>query len=265
MDDWICYHYTSLASFRSIVETRRIWLTDYRFLNDQTEYRHAVSLFEAWVSQNPGRVRQGRIDGVRNGLEEHPSFVASFSRKADSAALWQVYGGGRPCVAVGIDLRLWNNKLVPNGGFHPNDPYGQRSVHEVIYTDHVDGLSVIEDLMTGEDWLGPEYLPGALAAIKRESFASEQEVRLIRPQLREPLRYREKEGGLLVPYVEDNFGNAGSHGLLDEDDDALAADQMPISRVIIGPYGEFDLIRLVVEQLTSHLDCEVAQSEVSMR
>jgi hypothetical protein len=38
------WHYTSFAGFQGIITSKQIWATEYRFLNDLEEFRHAKKL-----------------------------------------------------------------------------------------------------------------------------------------------------------------------------------------------------------------------------
>jgi len=38
------YHYTTVAAFKSIIDSQELWLTDYAYLNDSSEVRHGLEL-----------------------------------------------------------------------------------------------------------------------------------------------------------------------------------------------------------------------------
>ena len=42
----ILYHYTTAEGLRGIIEDKAIWASDYRFLNDATEFEYGMSLFD---------------------------------------------------------------------------------------------------------------------------------------------------------------------------------------------------------------------------
>jgi hypothetical protein len=42
----ILYHYTTATGLNGIVRSRSIWASHYRFLNDATEFRYGLGMFE---------------------------------------------------------------------------------------------------------------------------------------------------------------------------------------------------------------------------
>ena len=64
--DNVVYHYTSLASLQKIVETTKIFATDYRLLNDKTEFQYGLQVLEVMLRRRGqalghhfGRLRVG--------------------------------------------------------------------------------------------------------------------------------------------------------------------------------------------------------------
>jgi len=47
------WHYTSYAGFQGIISSKKIWTTEYRFLNDREEFRHAKNLAQKLVEEEP--------------------------------------------------------------------------------------------------------------------------------------------------------------------------------------------------------------------
>jgi hypothetical protein len=98
------WHYTSYAAFQAIVSSKKIWATEYRFLNDREEFRHAKNLalelveeeLEFVGAQFPAR------DTLRNSVnvafntgalhgDRHRIMVASFSEAEDQLSQWRGY------------------------------------------------------------------------------------------------------------------------------------------------------------------------------
>ncbi len=44
--DELYYHYTSIAAFKNIVESKSLWLTKANFLNDRTEIVNGISFIK---------------------------------------------------------------------------------------------------------------------------------------------------------------------------------------------------------------------------
>jgi hypothetical protein len=53
------WQYTSFGGFKGIVETTTIWASEYRFLNDVQEFRHARNLCMELIEQQPEYMQLG--------------------------------------------------------------------------------------------------------------------------------------------------------------------------------------------------------------
>jgi len=111
------WHYTSYQGFQGIVESKTIWATDLRYLNDTQEFIHARELAEkradqiaaSWgaVSEVKEMVKKA-INAVFNTGPLHPErsqvMVASFSHARDQLSQWRGYSGGSSGVSISFDL-----------------------------------------------------------------------------------------------------------------------------------------------------------------
>ncbi|CAH7063566.1 conserved hypothetical protein [Vibrio chagasii] len=99
------YHYTDLNAVKLILETKKLRLTDSRYLNDIKELSDGLTfIYEAiengnW-SETSREQRKRAIDFIKAeineyllyGTEEEPIFVCSFSTKPDLLSQWRSYG-----------------------------------------------------------------------------------------------------------------------------------------------------------------------------
>jgi hypothetical protein len=103
--DNLLYHYTSEAGLRGILESDRIWATDVRFLNDDTEFQRAFNdkylqiVIEAFrtsmrkdIDSEAARIINGMLSArnhapilelIEKSKETNDTFVCSFSRPQD--------------------------------------------------------------------------------------------------------------------------------------------------------------------------------------
>jgi hypothetical protein len=101
------WHYTSITGFQGIVESKRIWATDARFLNDREELIHidqfADEVIEAATERDKELVslalRLARIRGLR-------VFVACFTELEDNLSQWRGYSHDSIGVSLAFDFRL---------------------------------------------------------------------------------------------------------------------------------------------------------------
>lgn len=111
----VLWHYTSLSGFMGIVNSRTIYATDLRYLNDKEELLHARTLMkEIWKELTQGTKDvpfRGLLDtllevlfggdGTSSSLHV---FVASFSTARDQLSQWRAYSGQASGVCLGLDL-----------------------------------------------------------------------------------------------------------------------------------------------------------------
>lgn len=102
------YHYTTAASLWAIVESEAIRLTDYRFLNDPSEYEYAVQLIQRClrkrIERKGARYRE-EMEAALQYFGDEPRadfFVFSLSETDRSLNCWRAYGSDGLGFAIGI-------------------------------------------------------------------------------------------------------------------------------------------------------------------
>jgi hypothetical protein len=99
------YHYTTNESFRSILDSKQLWMTEAIALNDETELIHFTDTFEMMLSQ--GRFEFPEMEGIIRPMlyEIKPERfgIASFSSEQDCLTNWRLYGGDTTGFAIGFD------------------------------------------------------------------------------------------------------------------------------------------------------------------
>ena len=89
------YHYTSLEAIKSVLENKKIWMTDLRYLNDSQELYHGFEVFKMqldmltkWASSTQGYM-ESAVRTARASFEEQFSlgltatlFLCSLSVRA---------------------------------------------------------------------------------------------------------------------------------------------------------------------------------------
>jgi hypothetical protein len=112
------WHYTTFTGFQGIFNSKKIWATEYRFLNDQEEFNHAKLLAQELVAEEPEftgvcfparETIRSAVDIAFNTGPLHEErlriMVASFSEKGDQLSQWRGYAGDSTGVSIGLDLR----------------------------------------------------------------------------------------------------------------------------------------------------------------
>jgi hypothetical protein len=119
------WHYTSYAGLQGIVESKKIYATDVRYLNDRQEFVHAKELAaklaeEVVDSSDAAKAVSGmQKNAVGLAFDTGPLradrlqvMVASFSDAQDQLSQWRGYSGASSGVSVSFDL----SKIRPPSG-----------------------------------------------------------------------------------------------------------------------------------------------------
>jgi Protein of unknown function (DUF2971) len=119
------YHYTDGRGLKGIIESGRVWFTDYRHMNDPSELIHGIDM-----AQDVARLLTTGADG-RIGLFlecfkdifRHANFesrlefyIASFSRSRDDLGQWRAYADNGRGFAIGFSPRMFKivDKPLPD-------------------------------------------------------------------------------------------------------------------------------------------------------
>lgn len=105
----VLYHYTSFAGFQGIIESKSLWATDIRYLNDVSEFKHAISLANDVVEgvltddfdPNLLSLFKRAVDTISNS-SQLATCVASFSENRDMLSQWRGYCHDGRGVCLGI-------------------------------------------------------------------------------------------------------------------------------------------------------------------
>lgn len=210
------YHYTDVNAVKSILENRKLWLTDIRFLNDSSEFHDGIECFKkALESPEPGLfssieftdkaveyLRKSLVEGAGFELNELPLFTCSFSRSDDLLSQWRAYGA----YAIEFDERLLSEELEKL----IECKYVDRDKSTVAVREVTGAIRTISKSMEAHGGaVGIEginavvHLINAAASFKNYGFHEERELRVVRTASAgdESIKFRAK-GTRLVPYVE---------------------------------------------------------------
>jgi hypothetical protein len=285
------YHYTGSAGFKGIIESGVIRATHIAFMNDASEYLHAVSLLTNAINE----LRATEKDPIRISLlneindpvaltrPEHvaPYFVACFSTKENSLNQWRAYGRGEGGFAVSFDAEKLDKRILTLNGMLSPVNYDLAEQSNLVRELLLWGLSEYEKLAPNispehrdehrRDW-AHMFLWRATAAapiIKNPAFEEEGEWRLIHlPNWKEDIRFIAKETGL-SPFTELRLGKPQTG-----DPDRVARlgqelpDRLPILKLWTGPgsAAETSLLagRTLLEQM-NYIGVNLEASKIPYR
>jgi DUF2971 family protein len=242
----VVYHYTSMQALRDIVESRSIWATNIRYLNDVLERQHYLSLIKSYVdSMNPrSKLYEQLLQRILEDEAEHTPFyalpfVASFSYERDSLPQWRSYCPHGNGVSIGFRTDSLRAAFVKHRSKASDSPHSndvesdwlspQVTFDPVRYPNQNNMNEIVElfqqAVKEAEAWEGAnedgedpasmdsvDFLWYALdkhaSRTKHHSFESEREYRLIvtNPNFLDVFGFRPSRS-TLIPYISLSLEN----------------------------------------------------------
>jgi hypothetical protein len=276
----VLWHYTNLEGFSGISRDHEIFATDIRFLNDTSEYIHALEFIKKRVEVLPEgteshvlfrKLINGLLSGIHS-LERTQVFVSSFSESPDDLSQWRAYAVPPRGVSLGFDMR------GPHSGLSSSRVFLHRCVYEENEKNLlVDALFVriarAIPLLSGQSpdsdvpieqglRFGAEIgnIARVATLLKHPKFASEKEWRLVvierdDIEVNNTLKREFRPGAsTVVPYVRLR---------LRTDDGGLR-----IRRVMIGPHPDRERAKTAIREQfrwMSSVEIDIEASDVPFR
>lgn len=252
-DDRFLYHYTTFAGLKGILETRSLWATDFRYVNDAKEFRHAVDVALSRIQEAKKRVdtyEGGALDKLAYMLDEGETpnvYVFSLTEKKDDLSQWRGYSMGSGVAvqfeAAGLETAAarssfqmlpciyeYDEQVALMDEFIEKSLAVMRRIHEPRPTDPATMLR-----LGAYSEISPAFSQLAVR-FKDRAFRDEAEWRLVwqapesHPQTGLKVRVAQS---LLVPYFDLPIGGALSPP--DPSYGNRAVYKTPIFRCIVGP------------------------------
>jgi hypothetical protein len=112
------YQYTSLEALVSIVQSKRVWASNIRFLNDHSESlwlrQHVVSILKRKGSSTGQKERMNEIIAMIEAWPPFSLFVASFTEKPDNLSQWRAYCHPGLGVSIGFSAKCLSEQWIAN-------------------------------------------------------------------------------------------------------------------------------------------------------
>jgi hypothetical protein len=212
----ILYHYTTQSGLLGIIKSKEIWATHTQYLNDEREFRHALSVIKLELSKmREEPANHDKLDLLAQmeegiaGVESMNVCVCSFSAAGDILSQWRAYGGGASGFSIGFSgafLRAVSEReqfwLVPCLYEESQQRDLMRRLLEDILEE--DAQNRAKGKVTHQPPGGnlTAYLVRYAPILKHSSFAEEREWRIISrplPCTHERFGYRAGRS-MLTPY-----------------------------------------------------------------
>lgn len=238
MDDLI-YHYTSENTFKSMMQSKSIWLTDLRKMNDDTEYILGFKIISEYIREFfPILSEEVAKLSPENMGDDFMILISSFSLSGDSLGMWRGYGDFGSGISFGVehaDMSMINlvNRYVEKGG----PVFGKVMFFGVIYNEDnfkecLRGyLEHISNQYSKNDKVHQSMAIGKLKSVvvrlsslyKHHGYYDEQEFRGL-------IEVMGKNDPYKILERSTSFGEAKYYKM-----DLAVGDYMPVKKVVLGP------------------------------
>jgi hypothetical protein len=256
------HHYTGAAGFHAIIKEQKMRATHISYLNDSSEYFHAIDLMREAIQSLKGtankKIPQAPLEvmsAVLTTLDQQtmpPVFVTCFSEAKNELSQWRSYGNGEGGIALEMDaIKLGYTATAKGWEIHPVE-YNLDRQSELIRAIVSRGCTTAEKLLhekSGKDapprmeaWVKQYMYHAAYFAplFKNAAFSQEREWRIIKWGI-DPETLAVDVGGntLRLRTMLDltcEVETAGTRKRL-----------LPITQVMIGPTPHTNLVRQAVQ------------------
>ena len=283
----LLFHYTTATSMRGILDSSRLWATNYRFLNDVSEIEYGANLFESIIQERLAKTKKevdseflSRILLTANGFHGmFDCYIACFCERDDLLNQWRTYAGSGGGYALGlktneIGCRWGRRERTQNFVLRRvvYSPEQQRNLLSEVVDKTMEALEALEagtqnisvndtnSIIARCCQFVRAEVADYLISFKHPAFAIEQEWRLchvVSPTEEGHVLFRDGPFGL-TPYVcLDVSPMAGVNN-----------NRLPLARITHGPTPNPGNIRFALEKLLrskNYAFVEIAGSPLPVR
>lgn len=222
----ILFHYTTPIGLLGISQSKKIWATDLRFLNDKKEFQHSLdimhSILESFykVDNNPKKpkgLNYNFVEFLRINLREkwNPKvYVASFTEKGDLLSQWRGYcpKGG---FSIGFHFNLLSQVAKKHHSFLLPCVYDYKIQNQMLEELLVSYSKKYDEAIKNNNQKNSDELAHSISnefiinmfalspMLKHESFREEKEWRIVSTILigSPDIKFRASESNI-IPYIE---------------------------------------------------------------
>ncbi|HCD9576661.1 TPA: DUF2971 domain-containing protein [Legionella pneumophila] len=180
-DNPIVSHYCSYDSAINILESKSLWFTDHRYMNDPTEIKYALSLVMKIIECDFSDIPEF-VDFKKNFFEYIDKYytvlLCCFLKKQDYMPGWRYYGNN----GQGVAINFYKDKLIARNKLSSHDVVYEKGKQEAflkgiveLYIAHPNRKENLQNLFLG--------LSMILQSIKIIDYADECEWRIASPHL----------------------------------------------------------------------------------
>ena len=217
------YHYTNFETFKNILNSESLWLTDVRFVNDASEYTHGLKIITDTLNNyqkeeeykgllppnfsNANRqILKEQLDVVTNNLRDHSQsleaditkgnlFIFCLSPEPDQQTQWTNYAG-EGGVAIGFNTQVLRHSTQFKYGLSEGisllkclyQKHEQEEIIKKVITIYIEGSCGLEQ---GDGSISSEGLIANLT--ENDNYWLMNNLRKLAPLLKSPYYKQEQE------------------------------------------------------------------------
>jgi hypothetical protein len=260
----VLYHYTKRQGLQGIVQSRSIWASEARYLNDARELTTAIDLVREIIAKRPASDLHAQMEGILNQMREgQDTFVFSMSNDGgDELSQWRAYARPGDGYAIGFDAPTLQKTLQDSrvtshlAACEYNEKQQRALMAEIVEnaeaTVAAHGASAVREATR----IFASLFLLTAPIVKDGAFRGEKEWRLVLPAFstwHANVKFYDS-GRLLVPYWTVPLAAPGA--------------LLPIKEVVIGPTPHTELEARAVSALLTIAglpDAKVRNSNVPYR
>ena len=224
--DECVFHFTSLSGLIKIIETKKLWATDLRYLNDAQEMDYGTSLIREELSAFKSRgmvsvTARNLIDEILTTMDSFrfSAAAACFCKDGDHLGQWRGYADRG--VGCSIGFKIGELAGIPKFSIHKviyNINEQKDAIHKFI-EEYVNSYCDIYGNKKDQESVDATYrcifaLEYMCATFKHPSFFEENEYRLINSttDLLDDMKFRAGKN-YIVPYIEIDLNSMKEMGI----------------------------------------------------
>lgn len=270
--DGLIYHYTDIVSLKSIIDSKELWASNCRYLNDKAEMR----TIERIIQETPNELKNSLkavLDKLikKNESEYNNIFILSFSGNSDSLMLWSNYSNNDG-FSIGFDysciyqhvadkknIKILSNNSKGRKTKTIDSKHFKISILPVLYDKQwqLDYITYLIDQTSYQLDTKKNLLKIFNQMCKMPLFAQEEEYRLIitiPEEIKEEVICYRTAKNTIMPYIRLDF--------------SFGASGLPLKKITSGPKNHNDTVidgvRTYLEN-NKYKDCSVVRSEIPLR
>lgn len=106
------FHYTTFSGLTGILQSRQLWLTDHKYLNDPSEIQHGKNIIVKLINESiKNNLNLSRFinDKITDLIEnKYKAYITAFCEEGDYLPAWRYYGDNGAGFSIGFNNKYFS-------------------------------------------------------------------------------------------------------------------------------------------------------------